>query len=69
MSKKQFIKGSNEAPKLYLTTYLSWFTAAYVFKAPQWVYGAIGVFALLVTIGAIYRMINEDGVDVVRRKD
>lgn len=65
--KKQYIKASNEAPNLSLGTAVLYFLAFRYFHAPQWVYGAAGLFYLIIVITYIVRMFTEDGVDVVKR--
>ena len=64
---KQYIKSSNEAPSLGLSTYLLWFLALKYFKAPQWLYGVAGAIAVILIITFFVRLFTEEGVDVVDR--
>lgn len=67
MSKKQYIKVSNQTPRLGLGTALLYALAIKVFELPTWVWGVWGSVTFLIVFGFVYRMVTEEGVDVVKR--
>lgn len=66
---KQYIKSSNEAPRLGLASIVLWFIAIDYFNWPEWTLGIWGLLSALLVGNFLYRLITEDGVDVVDRKD
>lgn len=64
---KQYIKSSNESPKLPSGTIVFWFMAIKFFHWPDWTLGVWGLLAIILVVTFIYRIATEEGVDVVKR--
>lgn len=67
--KRQYIKSSNESPKPPTITALVLGLALDHWHAPGWAYGVAGTIVVVLLISFFYRLINEDGVDLVDRND
>lgn len=65
--KKQYIKSTNEAPKLSLGTITFWYMAIKYFEWPDWALGVWGVISLILAIAFFVRLVTEESVDVVKR--
>ena len=64
---KQYIKASNESPKLPIGTIAFWFMFIKYFNLPEWTLGVWGLLAIILVITFIVRISTEDGVEVVER--
>lgn len=64
---KQYIKASNESPKLQLGTIGFWFLFIKYFELPEWTLGVWVVLAATLITTFIYRLATEEGIDVVKR--
>lgn len=67
MSKQQYINASNKNPSMVLG--FPWLLAltTYVLNWPTWIYGVVATMTVLLITSFIYRLVTEEGVDVVKR--
>ena len=65
--KKQYIKSTNSAPTMALSTPWLLAISTKVYGWPSWVYGIAGTLVFVLTLSCFVRIITEEGVDVVKR--
>lgn len=66
---KQYINYHNQAPSPGFGTIALWYLVIKYFNLPDWSLGVWGLISVLLITNGLYRIITEDAVDVVNRKE
>ena len=66
--RKKVIKANNLPYKLPIWASFTAWLALDHWNAPQWVYGAVGLFFLIVWINSIVGMVTQESIDLVNNE-
>ena len=68
MKKRKVLSRKHLPLRLPIISALVYFLALEHFKAPEWLYGAIGLFVVVQTIAVIHSMATEEEIDFDDKK-